>query len=186
MSPAYTTATSPTPPPSPQLFMKTMVGIQRAGAVWAAVEFDLFTAIGEGIERAAALATRCRASERGMRILCDYLTAQGFLAKSEGRYRLTAESAAFRDRRSPAYMGSIAEFLANASRPRSTIYAVTSDSTWHRPNLLDDGHGNCVRPDKVVRPKPKPLGDPDLVSARPAEVINVANVQLIRQGLARL
>src|SRR5487761_576011 len=112
MSPAYTTATSPTPPPSPQLFMETMAGIQRAGAVRAAVELDLFAAIGEGIERAAALATRCRASERGMRILCDYLTAQGFLAKQDERYRLTADSAAFLDRRSPAYMGSMAEFLA--------------------------------------------------------------------------
>jgi hypothetical protein len=45
----------------------------------------VFTAIGSGIESAPTLAQKCQASERGMRILCDYLTIIGFLTKqSEG------------------------------------------------------------------------------------------------------
>ena len=35
---------------------------------------DSFTAIDEGAQTTAAIAKRCAASERGIRILCDYLT----------------------------------------------------------------------------------------------------------------
>jgi 2-polyprenyl-3-methyl-5-hydroxy-6-metoxy-1,4-benzoquinol methylase len=44
-------------------------------------------------------------------VLCDYLTMIGFLAKQRGEYSLTPDSAAFLDRRSPAYLGSMANFL---------------------------------------------------------------------------
>ncbi|MGA8142565.1 MAG: class I SAM-dependent methyltransferase [Candidatus Acidiferrales bacterium] len=46
-----------------------------------------------------------------MRTLCDYLTIIGFLAKKDQTYALTPDSATFLDRRSPAYVGSIAGFL---------------------------------------------------------------------------
>jgi hypothetical protein len=48
-----------------------------------------------------------------MRILCDYLTTLGFLGKVGDRYALTADSAAFLDRRSPAYLGGAAGFIAS-------------------------------------------------------------------------
>ncbi len=44
-------------------------------------------------------------------MLCDYLTMIGFLTKHGGDYSLTPDSAAFLDRRSPAYMGTMANFL---------------------------------------------------------------------------
>jgi ubiquinone/menaquinone biosynthesis C-methylase UbiE len=97
--------------PSPILFFETMSGYQRSAAIKAAVELDLFTGIGEGKQTAAELAQRSEAEERGMRILCDYLAAMGFLTKQDGRYGLTQDSAIFLDRRSPAYMGSATEFL---------------------------------------------------------------------------
>jgi 2-polyprenyl-3-methyl-5-hydroxy-6-metoxy-1,4-benzoquinol methylase len=53
------------------------------------------------------------AAERGVRILADYLTIQGFLVKENGKYTLTPDSAVFLDKRSPAYMGGMAEFLAS-------------------------------------------------------------------------
>src|SRR6266849_4109340 len=53
----------------------------------------------------------CRASERGIRILCDYLVVIGFLNKGENRYGLTPDSAKFLDRRSPACMATIARFI---------------------------------------------------------------------------
>jgi ubiquinone/menaquinone biosynthesis C-methylase UbiE len=96
---------------SPQLFFDTVNAYQRTEALKAAVELDLFSAIGEGKQTLQALARRCDTSERGMRILCDYLVVMGFLTKQEQHYRLTPESAMFLDKRSPGYMGSAIEFL---------------------------------------------------------------------------
>jgi ubiquinone/menaquinone biosynthesis C-methylase UbiE len=62
---------------------------------------DLFTAIAEGKETARDLAQRCKAAERGVRILADYLTVEGFVTKEGNRYKLTLDSAVFLDRRSP-------------------------------------------------------------------------------------
>ena len=48
-----------------------------------------------------------------MRILCDFLTVMGFLNKEGNRYSLTADSAMFLDKRSPAYLGGVIEFIAS-------------------------------------------------------------------------
>jgi|SRR5947209_5284125 len=100
-----------TPQPSPELFFQTVNAYQQTAAIKAAVELDLFTAVGEGARSARELAARCRASERGVRILCDYLVVVGFLTKEGGGYGLTPDSSVFLDRRSPAYMGGTLEFL---------------------------------------------------------------------------
>ena len=97
--------------PTPQLFFQTANAYQRSQALKAAIELDLFTAIAEGKDTMPTLAQRCGAAERGMRILSDYLTIQGFLIKEESRYKLTPDSAVFLDRKSPAYMGSVLGFL---------------------------------------------------------------------------
>ncbi len=102
---------SPTPQPSLQLFFETVNAFHRTAALKAAIELDLFTAIGEGVETPQALAARTKASERGVRILCDYLAVAGFLTKAGGRYNLTLDSRTFLDRRSPGYVGGALEFL---------------------------------------------------------------------------
>src|SRR5258707_590972 len=84
---------------------------QRSASLKAAIELDVFTAIGAGSSTAAALAKRCKVAERGARILCDYLTIQGFLSKKGDAYGLTPDSAVFLDKRSPAYIGSSVDFL---------------------------------------------------------------------------
>lgn len=100
-----------TPEPSPMLIFQTMNAFQQTAALKAAIEVDLFTAIGEGNSTADKLALRCRASERGIRILCDYLTVVGFLSKADFHYRLTPDAATFLDRRSPACIASAVNFL---------------------------------------------------------------------------
>jgi len=97
--------------PDPERIFETMVAHQRTAALKAAIEFDLFTAIGEGVDTVAALSSRVKAPERGIRILCDYLTILGFLTKHEHHYALTPESAAYLDRRSPTCLASIANFM---------------------------------------------------------------------------
>ena len=97
--------------PSPQLFFQTASSYQHTEALKAAVELEVFTAIGQGHGTAADIAQRCETSERGMRILCDFLCIMGFLNKDGQRYSLTADSAVFLNRNSPAYLGGALEFL---------------------------------------------------------------------------
>jgi hypothetical protein len=99
--------------PSPALFFDVMHGHQKSAAIKAAVDLNLFTAIGEGATSAKSIAEQCKASERGIRILCDFLTIQGFLTKTNSAYALTVDTAFFLDRRSPAYMGSAVDFLVS-------------------------------------------------------------------------
>lgn len=100
------------PEPSPALFFETINAYQKTACLKGAIELDLFTAIAEGRSDPKALAERCGAAERGIRILCDYLVVTGFLTKSGNQYGLTLDSTAFLDRRSPAYLGSAIGFLA--------------------------------------------------------------------------
>ena len=97
--------------PNPQLVWDTFNAYQRTAALRAAIELDLFTAIGEGATTAEALAQRCNGSQRGMRTLCDYLTVGGLLSKNANTYALTPTSAAFLDRHSPACMASMMDFM---------------------------------------------------------------------------
>src|SRR6266496_6569908 len=97
--------------PSPQLFFQTINAYQRTEGLKAAIELEVFTAIGEGNATAAEIAKRCGASERGIRILCDFLCIMGFLTKEGQQYKLTADSAMFLDKGSPAYLGEAKEFL---------------------------------------------------------------------------
>lgn len=97
--------------PSPQLFFQTINAYQQTEGLKAAIELEIFTAIGAGNATAPEIAKRCAASERGTRILCDFLCIMGFLTKDGNRYSLTPDSAMFLDKRSPAYLGGAIEFL---------------------------------------------------------------------------
>ena len=100
--------------PSPALIFETLNGYQRSQAIKTALELELFTAIGEGKTTASEIAERCGASERGTRIICDFLTVIGFLTKQDGQYALTPDSAVFLDQRSPAYMGTVTNFILSS------------------------------------------------------------------------
>jgi ubiquinone/menaquinone biosynthesis C-methylase UbiE len=108
-----TPQTSTENPPNPALVFEMLQAHQRTAALEAAIELDLFRAVGEGPGDVASIARQCASSERGIRILCDFLTLSGVLVKDNGRYRHTPTSALFLDPRSPASMASIAKFLTN-------------------------------------------------------------------------
>jgi ubiquinone/menaquinone biosynthesis C-methylase UbiE len=97
--------------PSPELILDTLNAYQRTAALRGAIELDLFTAIGQGAATAADLAAKLKISERGARILCDYLVIIGFLTKQGLRYGLTPDTALFLDGRSPACLASAVKFL---------------------------------------------------------------------------
>lgn len=89
------------PAPNPGIIFDTLLAHQRSAALRTAIELDLFRAVGAGAADAATLAARCSTSQRGMRILCDFLTIIGLLAKHDDVYSHTPTSALFLDPRSP-------------------------------------------------------------------------------------
>ena len=108
---ATTPATPHQPPPTPERFFNVTNAYQQTEAIKSAIELDLFSAIAEGKTTAPAIAQRCHASERGIRILCDFLTIHGLLTKQDDQYGLAPDTAFFLNRQSPAYLGSSISFL---------------------------------------------------------------------------
>ena len=104
-------------PLTPMRFFEAMHAYQRTAAVKAAIELDLFTAIADTDGTVAAIASRIRASKRGVRALCDFLVVMGFAGKyldeDSSRYSLTADTNMFLNRKSPVYVGSATTFMGS-------------------------------------------------------------------------
>jgi ubiquinone/menaquinone biosynthesis C-methylase UbiE len=100
---------------------ETLRAYQQTAALRAAIELDIFTAIGEGATTAAEIAAKHGLSERGVRILCDTVVTDGFLIKTDGHYRCAPDAALFLDRRSPACIASVAEFLSGAENVTGSL-----------------------------------------------------------------
>ena len=98
---------------NPAIVFDTLNAFQQTGALKAAIELKLFTALGDRPLEAPAIAEACNANPRGVRIVCDYLTVFGFLEKTGNSYALTPTSAMFLDEKSPDYMGTVARFVAS-------------------------------------------------------------------------
>jgi ubiquinone/menaquinone biosynthesis C-methylase UbiE len=133
-------------PLSPGIVFDTLQAYQRSVALKGAIDLDLFTAIADGHKSLSALAAHIKASEKGTRVLCDYLTMLGFLAKQGGEYSLTPDSAAFLNRHSPAYMGTMARFLMNPE-----IAGLLEDITGviRHGGALPSDHG-VLEPDHAI------------------------------------
>ncbi len=99
-------------PVTPGIVFENLQAYQRTAALKAAIELDIFRAIGQGHNGIPSLARYANASQRGIRILCDFLVIHGLLQKSDGRYQHTPSSAAFLDPASPSCLASIVGFLA--------------------------------------------------------------------------
>src|SRR5436305_14223178 len=79
--------------PYPELVWDALNAHQKTAAIRAAIDLDLFTAMAEGGSGVSEISNRCNASTRGIRILCDCLTLNGFLDKHSDTYELTPTSA---------------------------------------------------------------------------------------------
>lgn len=126
--------------PSPTRFFETIRAFQQSAVLKAALDLEVFTAIAEGADTVEAIAQRCSAAPRGVRIVCDYLAVLGFLTKEAARYGLAPDTFMFLNKRSPAYVGSAANFLA--SPETFDIFrdftATVREGTSHVPSLEPD------------------------------------------------
>lgn len=77
-----------------QDLMETMRNFQESRVLLAAVELDVFTAVGQG-GTAAEVASRLGAHPRGTEMLLNALVALGALTKTQGVYRNTPETARY-------------------------------------------------------------------------------------------
>jgi SAM-dependent methyltransferase len=106
--------------PNPTLVWETITAHQRSAALKAAIEVGVFNALHNGPLTAPELASRAGVAERAMRILCDFLTVHGLIAKADGHYSHTPTSAMFLDSQSPASMAPTLPFLMNNKIMRAT------------------------------------------------------------------
>ena len=145
-----------TPAPNPLRFFEAINAYQQTEAVKAALEIGLFTAIPESEGAVPAIAARCRAAERGIRILCDLLTIHGFLTKAGERYALTPDAATFLVKTSPAYLGDSIEFLLSSELVegfRNLTAAVRrGGTTLPARGTMEDQHPVWVKFARVMGP----------------------------------
>jgi hypothetical protein len=134
--------TAPMTNVSPELFFDTANAFQRSAALKAAIELNVFTEIGEG-STASVVAEKCKASQRGMRILLDYLVVIGFLQKEKDVYKCTPDSAVFLNKKSPAYLGSAVDLL-NAPVMMSA-YENLAEVVRKGTTSLPEGGLRCAR-----------------------------------------
>jgi 2-polyprenyl-3-methyl-5-hydroxy-6-metoxy-1,4-benzoquinol methylase len=100
-------------PVTPAIVFENLMAFQRSFALTTAIELDIFRAVGQGPGDVASIARHAKSSERGTRILCDFLVVSGLLQKENGHYRHTPSSAAFLDPASPTCLASVSRFLSN-------------------------------------------------------------------------
>jgi precorrin-6B methylase 2 len=170
--------------PTPERIFNTLNAYQQTAALRTAIELDVFTAIGAGANTAAAIAAKTGAAEKGVRVLCDFLTIHGFLNKEQGKYALTQESALFLDRKSPACLASMSGFLGT---PRTqSIMNLFTESVRNGGSVWKEGADNTKPNDefwvafaKSMAPLTKPSSEfiAGLLRAeegKPAKVLDIA------------
>lgn len=183
-------------PVSPELYFDTIFAYQRSAALKTAIELDLFTTIDQGARTPQEIGRACGAPERGIRILCDYLTSLGFLTKSGGTYGLTADTAAFLSKRSPMYLGGTVAFLQSpdlvrqfehltetvrTGAPPASIVA-DENPAWVQfaramvPMMMPAAHAiaDLLDPSTSLRVDPEPGRRVDGAPAGPMRVLDIA------------
>ncbi len=132
---------------TPERLFSAINAYQQTEAIKAAIELEIFTAIAEGNVLPAAIAKRCKASERGVRTLCDFLTIHGFLTKTGTDYALAPDTALFLVKKSPAYLGGAIEFLLT---PRvREAHALLTEAVRRGGSALGEGNMLPENPDWV-------------------------------------
>lgn len=101
--------------PNPGHIMQTATAFWASKVLLTAVEFDLFTILGEKSLTADQLGDQLGIHPRGRYDFLDSLVAGGFLQRegdgAKGKYRNTPDTGAFLNKNSPAYIGGMPEML---------------------------------------------------------------------------
>ncbi len=111
----------------PSHIVQVGLGFWASKTLLSAVELELFTQLGGGELTGAELGDRLGLHPRAIYDFLDTLLSLGFLERdgtgSDGRYRNSAQTAAFLDKRSPTYIGGLLEMC------NSRLYRFWGDLT---------------------------------------------------------
>lgn len=119
----------------------TLTAYWRSAALAAALELDLFTALGNESLSPVHLAARCGGRADAVATLCRSLAAQGLLASRDGRFRAPRAVARLLDARSPQAIGDAYRFFNSAA---------LTHAFWR---LADTVRGSTARPRRVPGPQ---------------------------------
>jgi hypothetical protein len=104
-----------TPPPDVSPILATAFGFWSSKVLLTAVQFDLFTTLGDERRTGTELGAALRLHPRGISDFLDALVAMKFLERDgdgpDARYHNTAAGLLYLDRKSPRYIGGILEML---------------------------------------------------------------------------
>src|SRR5262249_29178719 len=78
---------------NPGRLHQALTSYQLAMALKGAIELEIFTHIAAGAGTPSKIAPLCGGTEKGVRVLCDYLTVHGFLTKANNTYSLVPDTA---------------------------------------------------------------------------------------------
>jgi precorrin-6B methylase 2 len=143
---------STSPQMTSQRILATLQAYRDSAALQTAIELDLFTRIAHGTDTAHKIANELNIPVRGVRLLCEYLTAAGILQKEDEQLKVSADCAAFLDRKSASYIGDAVralkspELLRDFERLTDSVRAgksvtSTSASVDGRPAWFDLARG---------------------------------------------
>jgi len=143
---------------------ETLRAFQETAALKSAIELGVFTAIAGGAASPAEIASRCQASERGIRILCDGLVTSGLLLKHDGMYENTPDTAVFLNSHSPAYLGGIADFLCDPEMTACMMQGLTASvrkggTTMGSEGTVSDDNPVWVKFARAMAPMTKPTAE---------------------------
>jgi len=114
-------------------------GYMASKQLFEASRIGLFAAIADGADTAPAIAERTGASERIARILADAMAGKGLLTRTEGRYALEPDAAAYLAREASAVdLAPFLTFLGEISYPHWLQFAHTVDTTEPGDLQMDD------------------------------------------------
>lgn len=114
-------------------------GYMASKQLFEASRIGLFAAIGGGAGTAAEIAERTGVSERIARILADAMAAKGLLTRTDGRYALADDAAAYLTGDASALdLAPFLTFLGEISYPHWLQFAHTVDTTEPGDLQMDD------------------------------------------------
>jgi len=126
-----------TAPSRISVFEMALAALQT-NALVAAVELDLFTAIGRGDSDVQFLAKSTGNSSRGLRIVLDLLARIGFLDKNRGLYTLSPLASQFLSTDSPDYIGGMV-LAMQSQRQREEGHLLAQTVRTGKPPEADPG-----------------------------------------------
>lgn len=115
--------------------METSFAYAATRVLVSGVDLEVFTHIANGNHTAADIAKAAKASQRGIEILLNGLTALNFITKSNGTYDLTPLSEKFLVKSTPAYFGDFVQHIDSLWEPWGDLTRVVrTGSPFQRVN----------------------------------------------------